>query len=242
MSHIHVGTSGFAYPPWRGEDRFYPEALAQNRFLAYYATRYDTVEMDGTWYRMPSEKTIATWLERTPDGFLFSPKAHREITHFRRLEPESLDTASFLADRLAPLAAAARLGAVLLQLPPNFRRDDERLDAFLAAAPADIRWAVEFRHDSWHDPDVEDVLRRHGAAWVAADTDDADAQRRDTAAFRYARLRKSAYPEGALAGWAAWCREAATRGQDCLVYLKHEDDGAPWIWADRLLELTGVGG
>ena len=239
MRHVHVGTSGFAYPPWRGEGRFYPEGLPQTRFLTYYAGRYDTVEMDGTWYRMPSEKTVATWLERTPEGFLFAPKAHREISHFRRLKPEALDTTAFLAGRLAPLAAAGRLGPVLLQLPPNFRRHDERLDSFLAAAPTGLRWAVEFRHDSWHDPDVEDILRRHDAAWVAADTDDADAQRHDTTGFRYARLRKSAYPESALAGWATWCREAAAAGQDCFVYLKHEDDGAPWLWADRLLELVG---
>jgi uncharacterized protein YecE (DUF72 family) len=134
--------------------------------------------------------------------------------------------------------AAGRLGPILLQLPPNLRRDDGRLDAFLSGLPEGHRWAMEFRHPSWNVEEIETLLRNHGVAWVAAETDESPAERRDTAAFRYARLRRSAYDDGALREWAQWCHEAVAASQDCFVYMKHEDEGAPWVWADRLVELT----
>ena len=238
MARSHIGLSGYSYKAWQGPGRFYPDGLKQPQFLSYYAGCYDTVELDGTWYRMPSEAMVSAWMGHTQDGFLFAPKAHRQITHLRRLKPEALESVGAMIERLAPLMAAGRLGPILLQLPPNLRRDDGRLDAFLSGLPEGLRWAMEFRNPSWNVEEIETLLRKHGVAWVAAETDESPAERRDTAAFRYARLRRSAYDEEALRGWAQWCHEAVNAGQDCFVFLKHEDEGAPWIWANRLLELT----
>ena len=238
MARIHIGLSGYSYKPWQGPGRFYPEDLKQAQFLSYYASRYDTVELDGTWYRMPSEEMVCAWLAHTPEGFLFAPKAHRQVTHLHRLKPEALESLSFMIGRCAPLSASGRLGPILLQLPPNLRRDDGRLAAFLAGLPQGFRWAMEFRHPSWNVMEIETLMRAHQIAWVAAETDDVPAERRDTAAFRYARLRRSAYDETALRDWARWLQEAAEAGMESFVFLKHEDEGSPWIFADRLLELT----
>jgi len=240
MAHLYVGLSGYSYKPWQGADRFYPETLKPKDFLAYYATRYRAVELDGTWYRMPSEQAVRAWAEQTPQNFIFAPKAHRQITHLRRLKPEAIESVHVMLARLAPLAERGRLGPILLQLPPNLRRDDERLTTFLDQVPTHVRWAVEFRHASWNVPEVEAILRSFGVAWVAAETDETPAERRQTAAFCYARLRRSAYDDAALHDWAAWFMEAVGSGKDGFVFFKHEDEGSPWRWADRLLELIAV--
>jgi uncharacterized protein YecE (DUF72 family) len=239
MARIRIGLSGYSYKPWQGPGRFYPEGLKQVEFLRYYATRYETVELDGIWYRMPSEQAVRAWLELTPSNFIFAPKANRQITHLRRLKPEALSSVQVMLDRLDPLVKDRRLGPVLLQLPPNLSRDDDRLGNFLAQLSRDIRWAVEFRHESWKTPEVEALLQTHGIAWASVETDDTSAERRDTAGFWYVRLRRSDYSETALAKWADWLKEAANGGKDCFIYCKHEDEGSPWVWADRLLELVG---
>ena len=139
MAHLYVGLSGYSYKPWQGADRFYPETLKPKDFLAYYATRYRAVELDGTWYRMPSEQAVRAWAEQTPPNFIFAPKAHRQITHLRRLKPEAIESVHVMLARLAPLAERGRLGPILLQLPPNLRRDDERLTTFLDQVPTHVR-------------------------------------------------------------------------------------------------------
>jgi len=238
---IHIGLSGYSYKPWQGPGRFYPAGLKPTEFLRYYADRYNTVELDGTWYRLPSEGMVRSWMELTPQRFVFAPKAHRRITHMQRLKPEALSSVEVMVDRLGPLRDAGRLGPVLLQLPPNFKQDDERLrrlESFLTTIPKVGRWAIEFRHESWNVAEVESVLRRHGVAWVSAETDETPAQRRDTADFRYLRLRRSDYDAEALASWAEWIKEGAGEGKDAFVFFKHEDEGSPWVWADRLLQLT----
>jgi uncharacterized protein YecE (DUF72 family) len=144
-----------------------------------------------------------------------------------------------MLDRLAPLVEQKRLGPVLLQLPPNLRRDDDRLKTFLEQVPRTARWALEFRHESWHVPEVEELVRHYGVSWVAADTDETPAQIRDTADFWYVRLRRSQYTEATLAEWATRFTDMARRGKDCFVYCKHEDEGSPWVWADKLIEITG---
>jgi uncharacterized protein YecE (DUF72 family) len=240
MARIYIGLSGYSYKAWQGPDRFYPEKLKPGDFLRHYASRFDTVELDGTWYRMPSEQAVRYWADQTRDGFVFCPKAHRQITHLRRLKPEALSSLQFMMDRLSPLAACGRLGPVLLQLPPNLRRDDDRLGGFLSRLPKETRWAIEFRHVSWHVPEIEALLRAHGVSWVAAETDDAPAELRRTAEFCYLRLRRTDYSDAALSEWAGWLKDAANSGTDCFVFLKHEDEGAPWILADRLVQLVRV--
>ena len=241
MARAHIGLSGYSYKPWQGPDRFYPPDLKQTAFLRYYATRYDTVELDGLWYRLPSEKAVADWLASTPSHFLFAPKVHRQITHRFRLKPECYEFLQVILNRLKPLAAANRLGPLLVQLPPNMKRDDDRLAAFLEQLPASARWAVEFRHDSWHDDAIESLLRRFNVSWVAADTDERPAECRNTADFWYVRLRRSAYDERDLEQWADRFRNMVGEGKSCFVYCKHEDEGSPWIWADRLLKLVPSG-
>ena len=240
MAQSYIGLSGYSYKPWQGPGRFYPPTLKQAGFLGYYATRYDTVELDGVWYRLPSEKAVIDWLAATPPRFIFAPKVHRQISHRSRLKPESYDFIRVMLGRLSALASAKRLGPLLIQLPPNLGRDDDRLSAFLEQLPTSVQWAVEFRHDSWHDPAVETLLRRFNVSWVAADTDERPAECRDTANFWYVRLRRSAYDEENLAKWAGKIRKMVAEGKSCYVYCKHEDEGAPWVWADRLRELCTI--
>ncbi|MET0514816.1 MAG: DUF72 domain-containing protein [Nitrospiraceae bacterium] len=240
MASIHIGLSGYSYKPWQGPERFYPLDLKQSDFLGYYATRYDTVELDGLWYRLPTLAAVERWIGQTPDHFVFSPKAHREITHFKRLRAEAIPFLQTMVERLAPLAETRRLGPILLQLPPNLKRNDDRLAEFLSSLSRSHRWAMEFRHDSWHDPAVEELLRHARIAWAAVETDDHHAEHRDTADFVYARLRRSQYKDGDLEEWGKYLLEARKNGKDCFVYCKHEDEGSPWVWADRLLQITGT--
>lgn len=236
---VRVGLSGFSYKPWQGEGRFYPADLKQQEFLSYYAKRYDCVEMDGTWYRMPTEEAVQSWLANTPENFRFCFKAHRNITHVRRLKPEGYESLAFMLKRLAPVFKAGKAGPVLVQLPPNLKRDDERLSEFFSSAPkvqdgVPVRYAVEFRHESWNVPEVENILSLHEVAWAAVETDDAGPQKRATADFGYCRLRKSEYTRDELEKWASFFR---TSGMEWSVFCKHEDEGSPWIWADSLLDM-----
>lgn len=258
MARCWVGLSGFSYKEWQGEDLFYPPELKAKQFLSYYAERYRTVEADGTWYRMPSEAGVQGWIASTPDDFRFAPKMHRNVTHIGRLRADTQDSVRFFLKRLLPMADAGKLGPILIQLPPNLKRDDGRLQAFFEATPktlaesarladeeaptgpaADVplRFAMEFRNETWHVAEVEDLLRSFGVAWVMADTDDADAQRRDTAAFAYVRLRKTDYDEAMLRGWADYL---AGLQKEAFVFCKHEDAERPWEWADTLIRLTST--
>jgi uncharacterized protein YecE (DUF72 family) len=194
--------------------------------------------LDGVWYRLPTEKAVADWLASTPADFLFAPKVHRQITHRARLKAECYDFIQVMLNRLKPLASAERLGPLLIQLPPNMKRDDDRLANFLGQLPPSMRWAIEFRHESWHDTSVELLLRRFNVSWVAADSDERPVECRDTADFWYVRLRRSAYDDGDLERWAGRIREMVGEGKSCFVYCKHEDEGSPWVWADRLLQLV----
>lgn len=239
MNCIHIGLSGYSYKPWQGAGRFYPEKLKSTEFLRYYAERFNTVELDGMWYRLPTEQTVQGWLEQTASSFIFSPKAHRQITHMHRLRLGALPFVEMMLERLAPLINQKRLGPILLQLPPNFRRDDDRLKTFFEQVPRTVRWALEFRHESWHVQEVEELLRHYGVSWVAADTDESPAEIRDTAEFWYVRLRRSEYTEATLSEWAKRFTATTRQGKDCFVYCKHEDEGSPWLWAARLVEFIG---
>ena len=239
MADIHIGLSGFSYKHWQGPGRFYPEGLKPKEFLRYYATRFRAVELDGIWYRLPTKETVQSWIDQTPFHFRFAPKAHRTITHLQRLKPEALSFVHALLERLDSLRTTGRLGPILLQLPPNLRRDDDRLGTFLGHLPTDVRWAVEFRHASWSAREVETVLRTHGIAWAAVDTDESQAERRNTADFCYVRMRRSDYVEKALEEWAGWLKQQAVQGTECFVFFKHEDEGSSWIWADQLTEIIG---
>ena len=142
----YIGLSGYYYKAWQGHNRFYPSDIKPTAFLRYYATRYQTVELDGVGIDFPSEKTVQTWLTDTPPHFIYAPKAHREITHIRRLRPEGLPIVMAMLQRLEPLHTAGKLGPILIQLPPNLKRDDGRLETFLGSLPTTYQWAVNTVH------------------------------------------------------------------------------------------------
>jgi uncharacterized protein YecE (DUF72 family) len=217
---IHVGTSGYSYPEWRGT--FYPERFPAGRMFEYYAARFATVEINATFYRMPTAAMVQAWQEKAPDGFTFSLKAPRRITHDARLQ-NCEDTLRYFCE--AARALGRRLGTLLFQLPPNFRYARERLETFLGWVPADLRTAFEFRHDSWLNDEVYALLAGHKAALCVADFGDRTTPAVVTARHAYFRLRDEGYTPDDLERWAAVV--AARRGDwdDAFVYFKHEEQG-----------------
>src|SRR5262245_34399196 len=216
---IRVGTSGFSYPEWRGS--FYPERFPTAGMLPYYAERFATGELNNTFYRMPTAKTVAGWNAGTPGGFVFALKASRRITHLARLR-DVAEPVGFLLETVRALGD--KLGPLLFQLPPNFRKDTGRLGACLALVPPGVRMAFEFRHDSWFDDvEVYELLRARNAALCVADTETGTTPLVATADFGYLRLRDREYSREELARWAATAGRAEWR--DAFVYFKHEESG-----------------
>jgi len=228
---IRIGTSGYNYPEWKG--RFYPADLPAAKMLAWYAERFPTVEVNYTFYRMPTPKLVAGWAAQVPEGFCFSIKAPQRITHRERLVG-SEGAVTHLLDVLGVLGS--KLGVVLFQLPPFLKKDVAVLRDFLALLPDGLRVAFEFRHPSWFADDAYEVLSARNAALVGGDADRADKSPPlvPTADFGYLRLRAEEYSDAALADWAA--RIHAQSWREALVFLKHELRGPEY--AERL---SGLG-
>ncbi len=231
--HAFVGTSGYAYKEWKGS--FYPEKIAANKMLSFYGTQFNGVEINNTFYRMPSERVLANWYDEVPEGFGFVLKASRKITHFKRLKAEAEDELRYLLKTASVLRD--KLGPTLFQLPPNLKKDLERLEAFLALLPKRWRAAFEFRHDSWFDNDVYEALRGANAALVVAETDEGSVPRVATADWGYLRLRKIEYADSELRDWAEWT--SAQQWNDGFVFFKHEDTGGGPELARRFLSVLG---
>jgi uncharacterized protein YecE (DUF72 family) len=226
---LHVGTSGYSYKEWKGS--FYPEKLPSKEMLAYYGGRLGAVEINNTFYRLPKASVLESWAEQVPNDFRFSIKASRRITHFTRLKPEAREPTEYLLSTLETLGR--RLGAVLFQLPPNLKKDAERLAGFLEMLPEGTPGAFEFRHPSWSDDEVRELLRARGMTLVSADTDDADEDEPivRTSGWGYLRLRRAEYADEDLERWVD-----RVRSQDwthALVFFKHEDEGAGPRMAER---------
>lgn len=217
---VWIGTSGYNYPEWRGS--FYPEKFSTSKMLPYYAERFSTVEINYTFYRMPSAKTIAGWDAETPTGFCFALKAPKRITHDARLKDVDEPLRYFLdtARRLGP-----KLGPILFQFPPNFKKDVQRLGDLLAQLPPGLRYAFEFRHSSWHADDLYEQLGRNNGALCIADTEKGTTPLVATADFGYLRLRDEGYAEAGLSEWSVTVRGLGARWQDTFVYFKHEESG-----------------
>jgi uncharacterized protein YecE (DUF72 family) len=217
--NVMTGTSGFSYTAWRGS--FYPEKLPEAKMLAFYAGKLGAVEINNTFYKMPTPSMLEGWAAQTPDSFRFALKSPKLITHIKKL----VDVGDAVA-RLAEAARSlgARLGPILFQLPPFLRKDLGVLEAFLATVPAGLRAAVEFRHASWLADDVYEVLRRHDAALCVADSEDFATPLEATAGWGYLRLRRQDYDDAALRGWAE--RLKTQRFDETFVFFKHEDEGA----------------
>jgi uncharacterized protein YecE (DUF72 family) len=208
---VHVGCSGWNYAHWR--DRVYPKGVPQSRWLEHYATLFDTVEVNATFYRLPRREAVARWVEQTPPGFIFAVKASRYLTHMRRLTDLGGGIERFY-ERIEPLVRSPKLGPVLWQLPANFHRDDKRLASALEALP-EGRHCFEFRHESWFAPEVYELLRAHEVALVIGDDPRRPFQTRElTADWTYVRFhrgrrgRNGNYSETELEEWrnriAAW--------------------------------------
>jgi uncharacterized protein YecE (DUF72 family) len=230
---VRVGTSGYAYPEWKGS--FYPEDLPASRFLAYYAERFDTVEINNTFYRLPNASTVAGWAKGAPAGFVYSLKASQKITHFKRLK-EAGDEVAFLFRTTAELGD--KRGPVLFGLPPNLKKDLPRLVDFLGALPAGPRCAFEFRHASWFSDDVYEALRARDASLCVAEAEDLTTPLVATASWGYLRLRREDYQDAQMGEWAR--RITAQPWSDAFVYLKHEDAGRGPALARVLLDALGA--
>ncbi len=229
---VRVGTSGYNYPEWKGT--FYPADLPASKMLAYYVERFSTVEINATFYRMPTVKTLAAWRAAAPDGFTFVLKAPQRITHMARLRDvdEPLRYFCETARTLGP-----RLGPLLFQLPPNFKKAADRLDGLLARLPPDLRAAFEFRHASWFDEEVYGLLRKRNAALCIAETEDGATPSVATADWGYFRLRAVAYTDDDLARWIAAIRRLGAGWRDAFVFFKHEEAGTGPALARRLVAL-----
>jgi uncharacterized protein YecE (DUF72 family) len=217
---VLVGTSGYSYKDWKGN--FYPEDLPAAKMLGFYASQFNTVEINNTFYRMPEAKTLAKWEGEVPNEFVFVLKAPQRITHQKRLAGAE-DDVHFFFETAAELGP--KLGPVLFQLPPFAKKDLPKLRDFLAALPKHPS-AFEFRHPSWFDDEVYGALRDHDAALCAADTDeviDPSMLPMSTASWGYLRLRRTEYGEADLARWARRVEEQ--EWSSAYVFFKHEDEG-----------------
>jgi uncharacterized protein YecE (DUF72 family) len=243
LKAVRIGCSGWAYPHWR--ERLYPKGLPQRRWLAYYAERFDTVEVNNTFYRLPSASAVEGWAEQSPPGFVFAVKASRYLTHVKRLK--TLDP--YLGRFFQPLDALIRsekLGPLLWQFPQNFHRNDERLEAALRSLPPG-RHAFEFRHESWFTDDVYGLLSEHGAALVIGDESSrwVSSPHVRTADWTYIRLhhgtrgRHGNYSKSEIKTWARrlsqWRRDT-----EVYVYLNNDWEGYALRNAKLLKGLLGV--
>lgn len=229
---LFVGTSGFAYKEWKGS--FYPEGLSDRQMLSYYSSALPSVEINYTFRRIPPESTLEGWKRQAADGFRFTLKAPQTITHMKRLRDvqETID----LFIRRARLLGD-RLGTILFQLPPSMRYERERLEGFLTSLPPVCLYAMEFRHESWNDPEVGALLSAHRVALCGAETEKTAVDAVPiTAPHAYLRLRKEEYEEGEIAAWAKRIVDPLEAGHDVYCYFKHEGGGIGPAYARALRE------
>ncbi len=230
--NLYVGTSGYSYKEWKGS--FYPEDLPHKQMLHYYGERFNAVEINNTFYRMPKASVLETWAGEVPADFKFVLKASRQITHIHRLK-NTADSVSYLIEAAGTLKD--RLGALLFQLPPNLKKDVPRLLDFLALLPPQSRVAFEFRHQSWFDEEVFKLLRDHQAALCIAEAEnDLEIPFVATTDWGYMRLRRPDYGDAELMKWVHLVLEQGWT--DVFAFFKHEDEGKAPQMAKRFLELA----
>jgi uncharacterized protein YecE (DUF72 family) len=229
---LYAGTSGYSYKEWKGS--FYPEEISPDEMLSYYASHLPAVELNNTYYRLPQRSTVENWRAQVPENFQFSVKAPRSITLYRRLNDvdaqtkQLLQTVSVLEDRL---------GALLFRMPDDMKKDIARLEGFLKKLPLDTPAAFDFRHPSWFDPEVFELLRSHSRVLVVSDTDENPADHIDkTADWGYVRLRRVKYSKAELTAWSK--RIKAQNWSKAFVFFKHEDEGTGPKLAAQFIKLN----
>ncbi len=229
---IWIGTSGYSYPEWRGS--FYPEKFPTSKMLDYYAARFSTVEINNTFYRLPSEKMLTDWAKGVPANFHFTLKATRSITHDARLRDCGELVEVFCA---RALTLGPKLGVALFQLPPSFRKNLAVLDAFLDLIPRKLRAAFEFRHASWFSEDVYATLKARNMALCTTDSADTTDPIVLTADYGYFRLRDEGYQESDLEKWGKTILSYTLDWQEVFVYFKHEEEGMGAKFAQSLSDI-----
>jgi uncharacterized protein YecE (DUF72 family) len=233
MATLYAGTSGFAYPAWK--PGFYPAKLPAAQFLKHYAERLNCVEINYTFRRLPSAKTLENWVEATRPGFVFAVKANMRITHILRLKSAAEATELFLK-MIDPLRTARRLGPILFQLPPAVKCDPDLLQGYLSLLPAGMRYAFEFRHKSWLVEEVYALLRQRNVSLCVAESEKLEVPEVITADFVYYRLRKPDYTEADVDAFVARSRELLAGGRDLYLMFKHEESPEGAMNAELVLK------
>lgn len=229
---IYIGTSGYGYKEWKG--KFYPEKIPPKEMLGYYSGRLASVEINNTFYHMPTEGVLSSWAEQVPDDFIFALKAPQIITHMKRLRNVG-DETEYLFRTLSVLAN--KLGPVLFQFPKSFRADRPALEAFLGLVPANVSCAFEFRNPSWLDVEILDLLRKRGCSLCTSDNDENPAiELFSTAPWGYLRLRRSDYTDADLSQWME--RILSQEWDKAFVFFKHEEEAVGPEMAMRFQKLA----
>ncbi|UCG51528.1 MAG: DUF72 domain-containing protein [Candidatus Latescibacterota bacterium] len=233
-----IGTSGWIYPHWKGT--FYPNGMAAGRFFEHYASQFETVEINNSFYKLPETHTIENWRAMAPKGFTYAVKASRYITHMKKLKDPKTSTAKFF-ERVGLFEDA--LGPILFQLPPRWRFDAERLRSFLVSLPQDFRYTFEFRDPSWLNPTTYDFLHTHGAALCVSHFDEMMSPKLVTTDFVYVRLHgpagpyQGSYDTKTLKGWASFIARWVEEGKRVYCYFDNDEDGHAPNDALRLIKL-----
>ena len=237
--HIHIGTSGWHYDHWKGP--FYPQELSKGRFLDYYADMFDTAEINNSFYQVPRKQTLINWRDAVPEGFVFSVKASRYITHMKKLKDPEKPLSTFLK---TVAVLGEKLGPILFQLPPRWRFNPERLEHFLGSLPPDYRYAFEFRDTSWFNHETTSLLVENGAAFCIYELAGKQSPKEVTADFVYVRLHgpngayKGRYGKGVLSGWAGAFSAWTDQGKEIYCYFDNDEAGYAAENASQLQEMV----
>jgi len=236
MAQLFVGTSGWAYPSWKPD--FYPQKLAQTKFLQHYSTQLNAVEVNFTFRQLLKDTTAQKWIAETPDNFRFGIKAHQVITHIKRLKGTEEFVPRFFST-IEPLARAGKMGPVLFQLPPNMKADARVLQEFLSIVPRGVQAAFEFRHESWWSEEIYSLLKACNRALCVAETEERVTPDVVTADFAYYRYRKPTYSGEERQAMVRRMQEHRAEGRDVFAYFKHEESPQGALYAVELLREVG---
>src|SRR5215470_6271098 len=233
---LHIGTSGWSYPTWK--PAFFPEGLPSKRFLEFYATQLNAVELNATFRRMPAATASAGWIAAATPDFRFAAKAHQSITHFKRLK-NAEEPLRFFLQSLEPMRQSGKLGAILLQVPPNLKADAALLESFVQLLPQAYQFAFEFRHETWFADSVYEILRKKNVALCWAESEKIVTPRVSTADFLYFRLRLPEFDEAQVNKIAEELK-GLSQGQEIYAFFKHEDEPSGALNAVKVARMNGI--
>lgn len=233
---LHIGTSGWSYASWK--PAFFPQKLPSKRFLEFYSTQLNAVELNGTFRRMPTASAIAGWVNSTPSDFRFAAKSHQSITHFKRLK-DTDESLRFFLQSLEPMRQSGKLGPILFQLPPNLKADRGLLEKFVQLLPQAYRFAFEFRHESWFAEEIFEILKSKNAALCWAESEKIVVPKIATADFVYYRFREPEYSTPDLNKVAAELKEQSAKGE-VYAFFKHEEQPESALNAVTVARANGI--